>query len=384
MSLVTKPASYFLRRGNMFRVTDSANLDIRDHLPAGTFQVMFDGMANEFYLEDLPMQDIPGKRYGSVDVVADRIIAAFLKRGRNTGILMNGEKGSGKTMTSRRISEVLRSMGMPTLIVSNQFAGVEFNAFMASINQPCMVLFDEFEKVYTDEKAKGQLLSLLDGVVASNKLMVLTSNSDRGLNNAMINRPGRLLYRLDYHGVEEAAVREYCADNLINKDDTYSVIRVSNMVANFNFDMLVNLVEEMNRFNENALQCLRWLNIRPEFAGTADYKVNVRPVGNEAAHCILRRFAGCDPMLAIDEDDSANIEFYQLPEKYELPEGITEVTSWNANRIKGTTFHDLYLTRTDVKEINRETGAATYEKEGFLITLTPSKRKRSNYLDYVL
>ncbi|HRZ82907.1 MAG TPA: hypothetical protein P5069_10620, partial [Candidatus Hydrogenedentes bacterium] len=43
-----------------------------------------------------------------------------------------------------------------------------FNTFMQAIEQPLVVLFDEFEKVYDDQEQQA-LLTLLDGVYPSNK-----------------------------------------------------------------------------------------------------------------------------------------------------------------------------------------------------------------------
>ena len=78
-----------------------------------------------------------------------------------------------------------------------------------------MVLFDEFEKVY-DSDEQEEMLTLLDGVFPSKKLFVLTCNDKWRVNQHMRNRPGRIFYMLDFTGLDEDFVVEYCHDNLKN------------------------------------------------------------------------------------------------------------------------------------------------------------------------
>jgi hypothetical protein len=39
-------------------------------------------------------------------------------------------------------------MGVSTIVMNEPWSGERFNAFIQSIRQPCIMLFDEFEKVY--------------------------------------------------------------------------------------------------------------------------------------------------------------------------------------------------------------------------------------------
>ena len=66
------------------------------------------------------------------------------------------------------------------------------------------------------------------------------------------------------------------------------------MFAQFNFDMLKALVEEMNRYNESPSEALRMLNAKPEFAGASRFKVEHRVSGKllEDNHCEPNRWDG--------------------------------------------------------------------------------------------
>ena len=78
---------------------------------------------------------------------------------------------------------------------------------------------DEFEKTYTKEgkNYQAKILTLFDGVYSSKKLFLLTCNDKSKMDSHMLNRPGRLYYLLEFHGLDQAFIREYCEDNLIRK-----------------------------------------------------------------------------------------------------------------------------------------------------------------------
>jgi hypothetical protein len=84
---------------------------------------------------------------------------------------------------------------------------------------------------------------------------------------------------LDFVGLEAAFIAEYCEDNLNDKTQTPNVIKVGAMFAQFNFDMLKALVEEMNRYNEPARLALRMLNAKPEFGGDSEFNISVTEDG---------------------------------------------------------------------------------------------------------
>jgi hypothetical protein len=123
------------------------------------------------------------------------------------------------------------------------------------------------------------MLTLLDGVFPSKKLFVLTCNDKWRVNQHMRNRPGRIFYMLDFTGLDEDFVIEYCHDNLKNLSNIDGVLTVAGLFTEFNFDMLKALIEEMNRYNETAQQAMRMLNTKPEFGDGGRYTVTIAPVG---------------------------------------------------------------------------------------------------------
>jgi hypothetical protein len=149
---------------------------------------------------------------------------------------------------------------------------------MQMIEQPTMILFDEFEKVY-DREDQEKMLTLLDGVYPSKKLFVLTCNDKWRVNEHMRNRPGRVYYMMDYKGLEQDFIVEYCMDNLDATEHIPSICRIATLFDQFNFDMLKAMVEEMNRYDETPQEAMKMLNTRPEFSGETKYKVSLQIKG---------------------------------------------------------------------------------------------------------
>ena len=285
--------SYFIKSGNTFKVADKDSLDIQERLPVGNYIVKQDQFGN-FFLETVDSFEIKGKKYGDNDRNRDRIFNTFIDRTSSTGVMLTGEKGSGKTLLAKSLALKCADEGIPTILINQPWRGEAFNSLLQDISQPCMVLFDEFEKVY-DSDEQEEMLTLLDGVFPSKKLFLITCNDKWRINQHMRNRPGRIFYMLDFKGLSGEFIREYCYDNLVDKslNTIDSVVTVGSLFSEFNFDMLKALVEEMNRYGETAQEAMQMLNAKPEFDDGSLYKVTVMPVGH-AQPLTERQLEGSD------------------------------------------------------------------------------------------
>lgn len=269
---------YYIQNGSTFTVTDQEKLKIFKQIPVGNFIIQKDAHG-EFYLNQVEKFEPPGKVYGTLEKSRDRIINTFFKRELSTGVMLNGEKGSGKTLLAKLLSVAGYGYSVPTIIINAPWKGDAFNKFIQDIDQPCIIMFDEFEKVY-DQEDQEAILTLLDGVFPSKKLYVFTCNDKWRLDGHMRNRPGRIYYMIDFFGVDETCIREYCLEKLKNLSYLESVVKLSGIFSDFNFDMLKAVVEEMNRYDESPQEALKLLNVKPEFSNRSEYRVVFTSVDN--------------------------------------------------------------------------------------------------------
>jgi len=300
-------------------------------------------METGFYLELTEDFELPKKLYGNLDKKAEKILNTFANRKGTTGALLCGEKGSGKTLLTKLISTQAREKGMPTILVNMAAQGDAFNTFLSAIQQPAVVLFDEFEKTYDKEEQKG-LLTLLDGVFASQKLCLLTSNDFSAIDAHMKNRPGRIFYYLEFHGLDSQFIKEYGQDNLKNPAHVQGLQILSSFVKPMNFDMLKAVVEESNRYDESPMETLEMLNVRA--TGYADTFLYELVIPGRTLSKIHNTFeVRCNPMNGVE------IDYYY--EKGKNPKDPKK---------KAFEYDEITFETKDLASINPEKGTYEFKK----------------------
>ena len=269
-------SKYFIKRDRV-DVENDSDLSVKDKLPCGTYLVDFDNDRHCFFLEKRKDLEVPDKIYGDLPKLKTRIIDTYRNRNRNTGILLSGEKGGGKTLLVDMVSSTLLEDDVPTIIVSKTFEDTALAQFIRKIDDECVVVFDEFEKLYekTNHGKNDQkgLLSLFDGVFPGKFLFMLTINESGGIDPNLQSRPGRLFYHLKFDGVNPSTIEDYCCANLkgiesIKAKRKKEIMTISQaMGVEFSFDVMKALVEESNRYDESPIETLKYLNVEPSTNG---------------------------------------------------------------------------------------------------------------------
>jgi len=349
----------FLKNGLSYMPTAAAALDLHDTLPAGNYIVKQHPQTGALFFESIESFPPSGKTYGLTTRHAERIMSTFHSRPASTGVLLNGEKGSGKTLLAKVLAHNAAALGYPTIVINSPLHGDAFNNLIQGLQQPAIVLFDEFEKVYKREEQES-ILTLLDGVFPSKKLFILTCNDKYRVDEHMRNRPGRIFYLIDFAGLDVQFITEYCEDNLKNTTHIPAICKLSQLFDAFNFDILKALVEEMNRYNESPRDALEILN--------------ATPVSDNSTYD-----------LALTVDGKAILIADTYPETISgspLNSGDNQgVLTVNVIRERGNLdADDEYLfEQSDLKSIDVQTGSFVYENKKAQVTYT---RKKISMVDY--
>lgn len=214
-------------------------------LPAETFRVCFSQHEGFFLVkcEDLTVEE---KVYGPYAKKVKKVMDTYNHSTRNLGIILSGPKGVGKSVFARLLSEEGKKRDLPTIIVNMAIGGID--TFISSITQECIVLFDEFEKIFSnDEGDQDKLLSLFDGIDNGRKLFVITCNKTYELSEYLLNRPGRFHYHFMLGAPDYDDAKEYLEDSLIDSAKENIEKLLSYHAANgFTYDILRAIVQELN------------------------------------------------------------------------------------------------------------------------------------------
>jgi len=329
----------FLKSGSVFKPSAKEDLDIHEKLPVGTYNVVQAPCG--YQLSKIDNFEITGKIYGDLTQQSERILSTFSDRTTSTGVLLAGEKGSGKTLLTKHVAIQAAKQGIPTIVINSPYCGESFNSFLQLIEQPAVIIFDEYEKVYSAYGTQEKLLTLLDGVYPSKKLFLLTSNSRWGIDRHMLNRPGRLFYVINFHGLNLEFVKGYATENLIDKKQVEKVCVVAAVFEAFNLDMLKALVQEMNRYGESPGKSLKWLNVSPEFSSDCKYTIEWTGVDDNIVQLESKEWEG-NP----------------------LQNGVTLASSENKITVDASNF-----SRLDI-----DTKSFIFTKDGNRLVVTPYKK----------
>lgn len=269
-----------------------------DKLPVGNYMLKYSEREG-FFLIKKEQFVMPSKVYGDQSIVNRWLTSWKHNSHKNLGILLTGLKGSGKTITAQKFCI---DSNLPVIIISSGFSGSDFVDFITNPKLgECIIFIDEFEKIYSEydrDNAQHDLLSIMDGNFSTKLIFLLTVNNEN-LNEYLVNRLNRIKYRKSYSDLEFETMEAVINDMLINKSHHESIYEFFEKVNMRTFDLLTNLIKEMNLFNEDAITCGMHLNLRSH---AKQYEVFEIFKGKEF-ECYRTEFAPVSKIIEIERKE---------------------------------------------------------------------------------
>nr|DAK76589.1 MAG TPA: ATPase [Caudoviricetes sp.] len=239
------------RGDNTYDIFDDT-MQVFEKLPAQSYVVRFSEIRGFFLEKYNDMEIKEPKVYGVHTEKVNKVMNMFERQDRNLGVILSGDKGIGKSLFAKMLSNAAIERGIPMIVVDRYIPGIA--SYIEDIEQEVMVLFDEFDKTFGEVKSKAgeaspqtNLLSLFDWLSSGKKLFVVTCNELYKLNEYLINRPGRFHYHFRFEYPSANEIREYLTDKLQQEyqKEIDNVISFSNKIS-LNYDCLRAIATELN------------------------------------------------------------------------------------------------------------------------------------------
>lgn len=188
---------------------------------------------------------LPKKIYGGTGL-EERILKSFNSSNKSVGVLLEGLKGSGKTLFSKVLA---KKSGLPIIIVDEEYPVQRAVEFFAKIEQSICLLFDELEK-NTYFWRTDKLLKLLDGVQPGpKKLTIMTCNNIDNLDDNLKDRCSRIRYYIHYDGLSLSSIQEIVNDVIENESNKNGLAdKIFNSVKTKSYDNIISICKEINIF----------------------------------------------------------------------------------------------------------------------------------------
>jgi len=212
------------------------------------------------YMETKPFLTRPQVVFGKATEQVERIIKSFDLRETSTGVILHGIAGSGKTMITQIIAYEMQERNFPIIFIDGTVPVNHIADTLTDIKTECVIVFDEFEKHF-DLDQQNHLLSALDGVYSSKKLIMFTSNDIHRVSTFIRNRPSRALYSLQFEKMDLDTLREVLDYYEVSENDSKDIIRVYKRCVSFSFDILRNIISEIKLHECSVKEAISVLNI---------------------------------------------------------------------------------------------------------------------------
>lgn len=305
----------WIKQGNNYRPVSSA-VSIEENLPTAIYSIVCDNggnlslnyLADKFEF-DFEILDLESK-------FINHVLKSYDNTSGNFGIILNGTKGSGKTVSAKLLAN---SLNRPIILVDTAYNGID--SFIANLNFECVLFFDEFEKNF-NPKLDINILTIMDGVYncLKRKVFILTTN-ELTINPCLLSRPSRIRYKKEFNNISLEVIN-YLLDTFL-KDQSFKG-ELFNYVTSLevcSVDIIKSIITEVNIHGKESFEFIKEIfNVKPSTsryhvvsvpAEYYDYSENLyKSRSRERAFKDLRRFY--DLYNKTNKSDEETAEFAKM------------------------------------------------------------------------
>ena len=239
----------WLQDGNIFNQGIATTVSHPEGLPKGIYEVKVS--MTGFYLSKIAESfTFDYKLYGLNQKFIDYVLKTYKNTTGNLGVLLDGIKGTGKTVTAK---ELCNHLQLPVILVQSMGDSNDklIKYLSTTINFDCIFFFDEYEKEF---KNSSDVLSFMDGTYNSiyRKIFLLTTN-ELNVDPNLLGRPSRIRYKKSFSNLSEEVTREILNDILKDKTAIEKVIELTHSMNIITIDLIKAIATEINIHGVEAL-----------------------------------------------------------------------------------------------------------------------------------
>lgn len=239
----------WLQDGNVFSQGSATTVSHPEGLPKGIYEVKVS--MTGFYLSKIAESfTFDYKLYGLNQKFIDYVLKTYENTTGNLGVLLDGIKGTGKTVTAK---ELCNHLQLPVILVQSMGDSNDklIKYLSTTINFDCIFFFDEYEKEF---KNSSDVLSFMDGTYNSiyRKIFLLTTN-ELNVDPNLLGRPSRIRYKKSFSNLSEEVTREILNDILKDKTAIEKVIELTHSMNIITIDLIKAIATEINIHGVEAL-----------------------------------------------------------------------------------------------------------------------------------
>lgn len=267
----------WLQDGNTFSKGSATTVSYTNGIPRGIYEVRV-SMAGFYLYKIADTFTFDYKLYGLNEHFINYVLKTYENTTGNLGVLLDGIKGTGKTVTAK---ELCNHLQLPVILVQSMGADNDdklIKYLSTAIDFDCIFFFDEYEKEFKDSSV---VLSFMDGVHNSiyRKIFLLTTNR-LNVEPNLLGRPSRIRYKKSFGNLSEETTREILNDILEDKSAAEAIVELTHSMQIITIDLIKAIAAEINIHGIESFEDIK-ANFNIEFSSyTYGYKyVQYRKAG---------------------------------------------------------------------------------------------------------